>query len=120
MNPPQTPGVHLAIFADDTCVYATDRKEDFIVRKFQRGLSSMEALCERWNIKINEDKTQEIYFCHSCRPPASRLTLNGRIIPFVNDIYVIRKLHGVYTYKWSKPRPLEHLLEYTSYSKVCE
>jgi hypothetical protein len=40
---PQTYGVHLALFADDTCLYATDRKEDFIVRKFQRGLSSMEA-----------------------------------------------------------------------------
>jgi hypothetical protein len=58
----------------------------FIVRKLQRGLSSMEAWCERWNIKINEDKTQGIYFSHSRRPPASRLTLNGRIIPFVNNI----------------------------------
>jgi hypothetical protein len=24
---PQTHGVHLALFADDTCLYATDRKE---------------------------------------------------------------------------------------------
>jgi hypothetical protein len=24
---PQTPGVNLALFADDTCLYATDRKE---------------------------------------------------------------------------------------------
>jgi hypothetical protein len=46
----------------------------------------MEAWCERWNIKINEDKTQGIYFSHSRRPPASHLTLNGRIIPLVNDI----------------------------------
>jgi hypothetical protein len=30
-DPPQTPGVHLALFADDTCVYATDRKEGFIL-----------------------------------------------------------------------------------------
>jgi hypothetical protein len=46
----------------------------------------MEAWCERWNIKINEDKTQEIYFSHSRRPPVSRLTLNGKDIPFVNNI----------------------------------
>jgi hypothetical protein len=32
----------------------------FIVRKFQRGLSSMETWCERWSIKINEDKIQGI------------------------------------------------------------
>jgi hypothetical protein len=83
---PQTHGVHLALFADDTCLYATDRKEGFIVRKLQRGLSSMETWCERWNIKINEDKTQGIYFSHSRRPPVSHLTLNGRNIPFVNSV----------------------------------
>jgi hypothetical protein len=87
---PKTSGVHLAVFADDTCVYATDGKEDF-VRKLQHGLSSMESLCERWNIKINEDKTQGIYFSRSRRPPESRLTLNGRNIPFVNSA----KYHGV-------------------------
>jgi hypothetical protein len=86
---PQTHGVYLALFADDTCLYATDRKEGFIVRKLQRGLSSMEAWCERWNIKINEDKTQGIYFSHSRRPPVSHLTLNGRDIPFVNSIKYI-------------------------------
>jgi hypothetical protein len=52
-DPPQNQGVHLALFADDTRLYATDRKEGFIVRKLQRGLRSMEAWCERWNIKIN-------------------------------------------------------------------
>jgi hypothetical protein len=70
---PQTRGVYLALFADDTSLYATDRKEGFIVRKLQRGLSSMEDWCERWNIKINEDNAQGIYFSRSRRPPESRL-----------------------------------------------
>jgi hypothetical protein len=83
---PQTQGVHLAFFADYICLYATDRKEGFIVRKLQLGLSSMEAWCERWNIKFNEDKTQGIYFSHSRRPPVSHFTLNGRDIPFVTSI----------------------------------
>jgi hypothetical protein len=47
---PQTTGVYLALFADDACLYATDRKEGFVVRKLQRGLSSMQTWCERWNI----------------------------------------------------------------------
>jgi hypothetical protein len=38
-NDPQTPGVHLAIFVDDTCMYVTDCKEGYILRKVQRGLS---------------------------------------------------------------------------------
>jgi hypothetical protein len=45
----------------------------------------METWCERWSIKINEDKTWGIYFSLSRRPPESRLTLNGQDIPFVNS-----------------------------------
>jgi hypothetical protein len=58
----------------------------FIVRKHQRGLSSMETWCERWNIKTNEDKTQGIYFSRSRRPSESHLTVDGRNTPFVNSV----------------------------------
>jgi hypothetical protein len=68
---PHTHGVHLALFADDTSLYASDRKEGFVVRKLQRSLSSIEAWCEPWNVKINEDKTQAIYFSRSRRPTES-------------------------------------------------
>jgi hypothetical protein len=91
--------------------------------KLQRDLSSIEAWCERWNIKINEDKTQGIYFSQGRRPPVSRLTLNGKDIPFVNnikylgvifDIKITWRLH----IQMIEPRPSEHLLEYIPYSKV--
>jgi hypothetical protein len=75
---PQTIGVNLALFADDTCLYATERKEGYVLRKVQRGLNSMSAWCESWYIKINEDKTRAIYFSHQRRPPDSLLTLNRR------------------------------------------
>jgi hypothetical protein len=55
---PQTPGVYLALFADDTYIYKTDRKEAYVFRKLQRCLASMESCCERWNIKINDDSLQ--------------------------------------------------------------
>jgi hypothetical protein len=54
--------VNLALFADDTCLYATERKEGYVLRKIQRGLNSILAWCERWNIRISEDKTRAIYF----------------------------------------------------------
>jgi hypothetical protein len=41
--PPQTTGVNLALFADDTCLYATERKEGYVLRKLQCGQSSVEA-----------------------------------------------------------------------------
>jgi hypothetical protein len=39
----QTSGVYLCLFADDTCIYATDRKEGYVLRKLQRGLSVIET-----------------------------------------------------------------------------
>jgi hypothetical protein len=50
---PQTIGVNPVLFADDVCLYATGRKEGYVLKKRQRGLNSMSAWCERWNIKIN-------------------------------------------------------------------
>jgi hypothetical protein len=52
---PQAPGVYVALFADDTCLYATDRKEGYVLRKMQRGLNCMAACSVRWNVIINED-----------------------------------------------------------------
>jgi hypothetical protein len=43
---PQKPG----LLADDTCMYATDRKEVYVLRKLQRGLNAIEMWCDRWNI----------------------------------------------------------------------
>jgi hypothetical protein len=40
---PQTTGVNLALFADDTCLYATEHMERYVLRKVQRGLNSRSA-----------------------------------------------------------------------------
>jgi hypothetical protein len=48
---PQTPGFYLGLFADDTCIYATEHKRGYTLRKLQRGLSDIEMLYEHWNIK---------------------------------------------------------------------
>jgi hypothetical protein len=45
-----------------------------------------ETWCECWNIKINEDKTQAIYFSHRLRLLGAHLTLNGQTIPFINHV----------------------------------
>jgi hypothetical protein len=41
---------------------------------------------KRCNFRINEDKTQAIYFSHKIRPPESFLTINGQNIDFVNNV----------------------------------
>jgi hypothetical protein len=79
---PQTSGVYLALFADDTCMYTIDRKEGYVLRKLQRGLNSTEMWCKHWNIKINKDKTPAVWFFQR----QVHLTLNGQNIPFVNHV----------------------------------
>jgi hypothetical protein len=40
--------------------HKTDRIEGYVLRKLQCDLTSIESWCQRWNIKINEDKIQTI------------------------------------------------------------
>jgi hypothetical protein len=83
---PQTPGVYLGLFADDTCIYAIGREEGYVLRNLERGLGAIETWCERWNIKITEDKTQVIYFSQRISSLEAHLILYGRNIPFVNHV----------------------------------
>jgi hypothetical protein len=83
---PRTPGVHVALFVDDTCIYTTDRNENYVIRKLQRGLNTIEKWCEQWNIEINEDKTRAVYFSTRLRRDEVCLTLKGQIIEFVNNV----------------------------------
>jgi hypothetical protein len=79
---PQAPGVYLALFAYDTCIYTTDHKVGYVLRKLQRSLTTMESWCECWNIKINE----AICFSHRRRRVEAFLALKRRHIPFVNNV----------------------------------
>jgi hypothetical protein len=45
-----------------------------------------EAWYKRWNIKINKDKTQAIYFSPRLRPPEAHLTLSRQNVPFVKHV----------------------------------
>jgi hypothetical protein len=53
--------------------------------KLQRGLTAVGAWRQSRNIKINEGKSQAIYFSRRRRIPKDNLQLNGRNIPFVNS-----------------------------------
>jgi hypothetical protein len=71
----QTTGGHVTLFTDNMCLYAIGRKEGYVLRKLQRGLTAMAAWCQRWNIKIREEKTQAICFCQRRGPINTHLTL---------------------------------------------
>jgi hypothetical protein len=83
---PAEPGTHFTLFADYTCIYVAEQHERRVPWKLQRGLTAVNSWCEPWTIKINEGKTWAIYFTRRFRVPDDVLQLNGRDIPFVNNV----------------------------------
>jgi hypothetical protein len=83
---PAAPGAHLALFADDTSIYATEKHERHVLCKLQRRFTAVNLWCERWNIAFNEGKIQAAHSSIRLRVPDDVLQLNGRDIPFVNNI----------------------------------
>jgi hypothetical protein len=86
MMPPRHLKTRPALFAVDTYIYVTEKHERRVFCKLQRGLTAVKSWCERWNIKIDEGKTQAIYFPRRLRVPDDVLQLNGRNIPFANNV----------------------------------
>jgi hypothetical protein len=40
-DPPMAPGTHLALFMDNTCIYATEKHECLVFNKLQHGLTAV-------------------------------------------------------------------------------
>jgi hypothetical protein len=58
----------LRLFADDICMYATDFKVGYVLRKLQRGLHAIGSWCECGNIKINEIRLRPSTFLINLSP----------------------------------------------------
>jgi hypothetical protein len=45
---------HLALLADDTCIYLTDKHACCVLCKLQCGLNALKSWCEQCSVQINE------------------------------------------------------------------
>jgi hypothetical protein len=61
MDIPQTISANLSLFADGTCLYATEYNRGFVLRKLQRGLDSLAVWYKpwKWKKKDNGKKARE-------------------------------------------------------------
>jgi hypothetical protein len=84
----------------------------------KKDLTAIETWCVRWNLQVKEteDKIEAIYF--SCRRRAleSRLTLNGRNIPFVTQA----KYLGIIFYNVIKLRLYTEMVEHKTFRLFIE
>jgi hypothetical protein len=66
-------------------MHTTEKHEHPVLYKLLRGLTAVNSWRERLNIKINERKTQAIYFSRRLKSD-NVLQLKGRNIPFANNV----------------------------------
>lgn len=74
-----TNGCNLTQFADDTSTYFSHKSPKMITRKLESSVKSINTYFERWKIKLNEGKTEAIYFTKRRAArflPGSDLNLN--------------------------------------------
>lgn len=80
----------LAMFADDTAIYAADKDVDVVLQNLQSTLNNVSDYFKLWNITINSDKTQAIYFsmrrAERFLPTNKFVTLNNQQVIWKKEI----------------------------------
>lgn len=64
---PKNQNTKLAMFADDTAIFATSVREEQAKNYLQRHINQLQLYFEKWKLKINVDKTQLTVFNHKHR-----------------------------------------------------
>ena len=59
---PTNPQTQIAVFADDTAIYTSNRNTNYIYRQLQRHLDSLETWFDFWRLKVNVDKSSAVLF----------------------------------------------------------
>lgn len=89
---PKTPFVELALFADDTALYTSERAKSNISDRLQRAANALGEWFRRWRIEVNPEKSAAVFFSRDprglTRPDSqhrtvSPISLFGRPIPWV-------------------------------------
>lgn len=82
-------GCESAAYADDTSIFYSHEFGQHIVTKLQCALDCLTQYFQKWKIKINEEKTQAVFFSRkrkSCFYPSDQLNMNGINIPWSENI----------------------------------
>lgn len=82
-------GNDVAFYADDSAFLSYRKVSNPIVKRMQKCISSANKYYSKWNIKVNEDKTQTVLFPFSNSPKRKTSTsLNslGNSIPFSYNV----------------------------------
>lgn len=81
---PRTHQVEIALFADDTALYTSDRNPARVRIRLQKALTELSSWFRKWRIEVNPTKSAAVYFSNKFRKPLA-ITLYEEPIPWVNS-----------------------------------
>ncbi|KAL4084539.1 hypothetical protein QTP88_027487 [Uroleucon formosanum] len=79
---PQTPRTNIALFVDDTTIFAESRNIEAIIENLQNHLNILSSWCKNWKISINPSKSASIMFSLRRNRTPSSLNFNNAPIPW--------------------------------------
>ncbi|ERL93526.1 hypothetical protein D910_10815 [Dendroctonus ponderosae] len=84
---PKNPPTNLALFADDTCFYYSNRNIKYVISPLQRHLNIFQEWADTWKIKVNTEKTKAMIILKQ-KPPINtpKLMLNNTEIPLSKSL----------------------------------
>ena len=59
---PHYPHTHLAIFADDTCIFAANKNRRYAISAITKHLRLLSTWFAKWRVAVNVNKTESILF----------------------------------------------------------
>lgn len=86
---PKSNVTQIALFADDTAVYHSHESAICVIRAIEKSLDILSKYYQTWKIKLNESKTQAIFFTRRRTMkmlPRRNLVLNNNEIEWQDDI----------------------------------
>lgn len=81
------PALQIFQFADDTAVVARGTSAEGCARKLEKGLNAVWEYSRRWNIQLNEKKTEVLWF--GKKAPKDKVIRWGKNIQTEESSYIL-------------------------------
>lgn len=83
---PRTQGTDIAMYADDTAIYASCRDEDMLIRRIQEATDDFLDWTERWRFSVNAGKCVAMRFTFKRVLPSDNILINDTRLPWSRSV----------------------------------
>ncbi|KAK9869117.1 hypothetical protein WA026_002875 [Henosepilachna vigintioctopunctata] len=81
---PKTQGTNLALFADDTAIFARANQPNTVTRRLKQAIDNLQEWLATWRITVNPEKSKALFLSKRKHRPDEEIQLNGTPIPWTD------------------------------------